>query len=122
MSTPRGQQARSLYMGGRNSEMRRSFPAFSRSGATGPLGKCDERLDIAMSSELKTSITALALLRGGPKKTPSEYAREILEQHVFGVLPLMRRSVGGDRGGGEGMNSGQFIRINKGECPTRGTF
>jgi hypothetical protein len=69
-------------------------PNFSRSGTTSPLGKCDDRLDIPMSSELKEAISALATIRGGGRKPASEYAREILEQHVFGVLPLMQRRLG----------------------------
>lgn len=68
---------------------------YSRSGSTDPAGKCTERLDIPMSSDLKAALAALGTLSGG--KPAAEYAREILAEHVFGRLPLIQRRLG--RGG-----------------------
>jgi hypothetical protein len=80
---------------------------FSRSGVTSPLGKCDSRLDVPMSGELKEALSVLATLKGGGVKRPAaEYARQILEEHAFGVLPLIRRKLGQSSPGDDGTNIG----------------
>jgi hypothetical protein len=63
-------------------------PMLSRSGKSDPSGKLHKRLDIPLSEELEESIIALATLAGLSK---AEYARTILERHVYGELTLVRR-------------------------------
>jgi predicted DNA binding CopG/RHH family protein len=64
--------------------------SLSRSGQSGPLGKCDRRLDILISEELEQAITAMAALKGVPK---SEFARQVLERAMFGEFSMIQKVV-----------------------------
>lgn len=63
----------------------------SRSQDSDAFGKCSERLDIPVPSDLKEGIAALATIDG---QTSAQYVRKLLEMHVFGRLEVMRRMVG----------------------------
>ena len=78
-------------------------PAFSRSGTTHPLGKCDARLDVPMPEALRDKIVALATLEG---RAPSEWARDALEKLAEGELIFMRRRMTRDGSAGDGRNGG----------------
>ena len=61
---------------------------FSRPAVSSPLGKCDQRLDIPVPEALLEGVIGLAALHGMSK---AEYARQVLERHVFGELSMLRR-------------------------------
>jgi len=67
-------------------------PIESRPRDTNPAGKCTERLETLLPSEVFDAIGALASLSG---KSKSEYVRAVLEQHAFGALNYARARVGG---------------------------
>ena len=64
---------------------------FGRPASASPLGKCDQRLDIPMPEELFDGLIGLAAVHGVSK---AEYARSVLERHVFGELSMLRRVAG----------------------------
>jgi hypothetical protein len=76
---------------------------FSRSGTSHPLGKCDDRLDIPMPTELKEQLHAVATLDGKPS---GEWARDELEKLVAGRLVFMRRRMRGQAASGDGIKEG----------------
>lgn len=73
-------------------------PCFARNGDSNS-AKLNARIDVPVSDELDSAIQALATLAGVPK---AEYARSVLEVHVFGRLHEVRRKVGqgGESGNG----------------------
>lgn len=73
-------------------------PLFSRNGTTSAGGKKDRRLDIPVDEDLEEKLIALAVMRGVPK---AEYARLVLERHVYGELAVVAMVSGrGTRGDG----------------------
>lgn len=77
----------------------RSRAAFSRSGSTHPMGKCDDRLDIPVPTALKERISAVATLSG---KGAAEWARDALEKLVEGELAFIRHRMNGESEPGDG--------------------
>ena len=61
---------------------------FSRSGKTNPLGKCTVPLPpISIPEEMKDALSAMAFLK---KRTVSEYVREVLAEHLYGRVTMVR--------------------------------
>lgn len=52
-----------------------------------PFGKLSERIEVLVSEPLKEGMSALAAARG---MTVSEFARYLLNNHVFGGLSILR--------------------------------
>lgn len=77
----------------------RSRPAFSRSGVSHPMGKCEDRLDIPVPAAFKEQLAAVATLNG---KTSAEWARDALEKVVAGEIAFMQRRMNGNGGPGDG--------------------
>lgn len=58
-----------------------------------PLGKlAEERIEISVPTEMKRRLSAIATLHG---KTPTAWARDVLEKAIEGEWVFMRRRVGG---------------------------
>lgn len=69
-----------------------------------PLGKCaEERLDLGLPAELKLRLQAVALMHG---KTPTTWARDVLEKAIEGEWAFMRRRVGASRRDDNGGTAG----------------
>ena len=66
----------------------------SRSGRTNPDGKLSQRLDIPVTDELHEAVIALATVDGMSK---AEWVRMLIEEAVFGKLPMMRKLSGRGR-------------------------
>jgi len=49
----------------------------------------DDRLDVPMSSELKSHLTAIAVVNG--YRSTSEYVRDALSRIVYGELSMIQR-------------------------------
>lgn len=78
-------------------------PMFSRSGSTNPLGKCNSPLPpIAIPEEMKDALSAMAFLK---KKTVSEYVREVLAEHLYGRVTMVRLNTSMGEGGTSTMHS-----------------
>lgn len=67
-------------------------PSFARPIRANAYGKCDERLDIPVTEDLKDKIGGLASIAG---VTKAEYVRVVLERHVYGEFSHVRSLVHG---------------------------
>jgi hypothetical protein len=78
-------------------------PLFARSAVpTGLDGKCEDRIDIPASTELKEKLIALSVLADKPRAT---YARMLLIKAIEGELAYLR-SIGQIPAAGDGSNRG----------------
>lgn len=78
-------------------------PMFSRSGHTHPLGKCNSPLPpIGIPEEMKDALTAMAFLK---KISVSEYVRDVLAEHLYGRVTMVRLNTKSDAMGTSGMHS-----------------
>ena len=57
-----------------------------------PLGKCtEERIEMAIPAEMKRRLAAISTLHG---KSPTGWARDVLEKAIEGEWAFMRRRIG----------------------------
>ena len=62
----------------------------SRAAAPG-LGKCTEELKTVVPESVKEDFTAMAVLHG---QRPGDYLRDLILEHLYGRLPLIRMRSG----------------------------
>lgn len=65
---------------------------FSRSGSSSADGKLDQHLNVVMSQQMLDDLIGVAFAHG---KSKSEYAREVLEAHLYGMKVSIQRKVAG---------------------------
>jgi hypothetical protein len=70
------------------------FPqdGMTRPSSSSVLGKCDDRLDVPLPSQVKEHLAALAIAAG--YGSASEYVRELLAQHLYGHVAAMQAAYG----------------------------
>lgn len=65
---------------------------FSRSGSSSADGKLDQHLNVVLSQQMLDDLIGVAFAHG---KSKSEYAREVLEAHLYGMKVAIQRKVSG---------------------------
>lgn len=75
-----------------NANNEHDIPAWSRSGKSHPLGKCDTELKAMVPEQLKVDFERAAYVLGD-NKTPSEYLRDLATSHLYGVVPEDTRGI-----------------------------
>lgn len=78
-------------------------PMYSRPAATSAFGKCTDRIDVAVPTELRELLSMLAML---DEKSLATYCREVLEVHAVLERQRLRKIIQTFGGDMEGKNAG----------------
>lgn len=77
----------------------------TRPASSSPLGKCDDRLDVPIPSQVKEHLSALAIASG--YGSTGEYVRELIAQHLYGHVAAMQAAYGRLRPAAMGRKDGE---------------